>query len=320
MDIGEAVGVAVIELVKEVKDKCPFKDEFVGVDKEEGEHLKKDDKKGVQKEQHNSGGKLGDNLIGASPGMEGTVGGPFPPPEMDEEPRRDSKRNDIWVNVPGADGISAGVYPFTLAAHHLIPGKASLWPSQLKPYMTKNKSVSSKSGGQKWKIKKYIGYNVNGNHNGVWLPGNYAIRKNTSPTKKTWSKVVVSHESWCLNYVGAVTQVGEGQFHDTHTQYSEAVQKVLNKISIVLQIHQEKCDECKSKKEVNPPFIIKERLYSLSQYFKMQVTAHPSVWKRPWFTSDKWRGIIFGADKTRLTAFHGAYEKAARIIRLGTGL
>jgi hypothetical protein len=123
----------------------------------------------------------------------------------------------------------------------------------------------------------------------VWLPGNYFIRGATSPIKNTtWS--ALGDNPWCLNYVAATTRVAQGQFHDAHEQYSEAVLKLLNKIAAILSIHE--CSHCKPDK-INPPFRIKGRLYALSQYFKSQLTSPPAAWKRPWFCSDRWREGAF---------------------------
>lgn len=310
MEMGESIKKATGGLEKEIEKKCPFGKEVVaGVDDEEDEKIAWDDRKSVQAEQANNGGTLGENLLEASPGKKGTVGGPHPPPELDKQQRKDTLRAGIWVRVRGTKDIDTNYFSFTLAAHHLIPGEAALATSALKNYMTQGKSVtaSSDKGPVKRKIRKHIGYNVNGMHNGVWLPGNYAIRKSTSPTDETWSKLFESHKDWCLNYVASVSKVGKGQFHDAHTQYSEAVETLLNNIAGILNTHV--CNEC-SDPEINPPFAIKNRLYRLSDYFKRQLTGAPGSWKRPWFTSDKWRDIVFGTDGKIKKKFDEAYKEA----------
>src|SRR3712207_7982199 len=53
----------------------------------------------------------------------------------------------------------------------------SLYESQLfKKYMRKGgkAEVMTKNGKKAFEVTHNIGYNVNGSHNGVWLPGNYA--------------------------------------------------------------------------------------------------------------------------------------------------
>jgi hypothetical protein len=76
-------------------------------------------------------------------------------------------------------------FPFVVAAHHLIPGNASLGESRLKKLMTK--SSAARIAGKARRIKNHIGYNVNGAHNGAWLPGNYAIRPKKTSLEKTGS-------------------------------------------------------------------------------------------------------------------------------------
>ncbi|MDL1888837.1 hypothetical protein FBQ96_04510 [Nitrospirales bacterium NOB] len=311
MDVGELIATG--GLAEEIKSECPFKDDVFGVDSVEPEDIK-DDIDAAQKQQDNDGGVLGRNLVNASNGAEGTVGGPCPPPDAQKVERGDTKRKGICVMVPGTGTIPEGIYGFTVAAHHLIPGEASLEPSPLKPYMTKDQSVEvqTKEGKKTKKIRKHIGYNVNGAHNGVWLPGSYYIRRSTSPIKgKTWSDL--GENPWCLTYVASVVKAAGGQFHDAHTKYSEAVKDLLAKIEKILSQHE--CDQCKPS-DINPPFKIKNRLYNLSKYLRGQVTAPPSVWKRPWFTSDRWRDDAFSAGRPS-GKFIAAYLKA-KVVNIST--
>lgn len=308
MELAESVAIGGLD--SEIKIKCPFpKEEVDGVDEEENEGLSQDDTDAAKSQQANNGGTLGQNLIDASPGKSGTVGGPFPPPETKSSPRKDTLRAGVWVIVLGVPGIDTDYYPFILAAHHLIPGVASLENSTLKNYMTQGKTVTANStkGKVKRKISKHIGYNVNGAHNGVWLPGNYAIRRKASPTSETWSKLYESNRDWCTNYVASVSKVGGGQFHDAHTVYSEEVEKILNKMAGILATHV--CEECNSD-TINPPFLIKQRLYKLSTNLRTRLTCAPSSWTRPWFTSDKWRDIAFAKSGKPSPAFVAAYAEA----------
>jgi hypothetical protein len=74
-------------------------------------------------------------------------------------------------------------YPLTCAAHHLIPAQESLKGHDILQYMCKkgekqdfrnSKSAAPAvvSGSKVW---GNVAFNVNGAHNGVWLPGNYAV-------------------------------------------------------------------------------------------------------------------------------------------------
>lgn len=308
-ELAEPIAIGIT--AEEAAADCPFADEAVGVDDLEAEDIPKDDSRAATATQENDGGVLGRNMLTGSPGKDGTVGGPVPPPTMKADPRLDTSRSGRKVRVPGTSDIAEGVYGFTVAAHHLIPGDASLKPSTLKALMTKGETVEvTVTGGAKKskKIRKHIGYNVNGAHNGVWLPGNYYIRGNTSPiANKSWKDL--GNDPWCRNYVAAVSMAAGGQIHDAHTKYSTAVETVLNRWAAILVDHE--CDKCKAP-DINPPFEVKARLYALSGFLKTQVTSGPMAWKRPWFTSDRWRDDAFEGDKPS-AAFMAAYNNAGLV-------
>lgn len=307
MQVGESIAIGMLS--EENAASCPYSDPTLGVGEKEGEDIAKDELDSVQDKQDNDGGVLGRNLVEGLPGKSGTVGGPCPPPDATPCAREDTRRAGVRVSVPGTDSIPDGVYGYTVAAHHLIPGEAALEPSELKPFMTEGDSVQvqTKDGEKSKKIRKHIGYNVNGAHNGVWLPGNYYIRATNSPVKgKSWSDL--GTDPWCANYVAAVTKAANGQFHDTHTQYSSAVKDLLKKMALVLSQHE--CEHCKPT-DINPPFRIKARLYNLSAYFKTQVTAPPAAWKRPWFTSDRWRDDAFSGGSPK-SSFLAVYSQAQK--------
>lgn len=307
-----AESVAIGLLTEENAADCPFKAVVEGVDDVEVENIRVDDASSVRGQQNNDGGVLGKNLISASPGKDGTVGGPFGPPIAKAVARIDTKRTRLLLKVLGTADIPTGLYGFTVAAHHLIPGEAALEKSELIHFMTQDETVTitviTPGVGEQEKsktIEKHIGYNVNGAHNGVWLPGNYYIRAVSSPKGfGSWSEM--GSNPWCLNYMAAATKAGGGQFHDAHTQYSAKVKELLNKIAFMLSKHE--CDSC-AKDKINPPFRIKTRLYQLSSYFKGKLTAPPSMWKLPWFASDRWSEEAFAGDKPD-RAFIRAYLSA----------
>lgn len=301
MEIGE---IAYGGLANQIKAECPFKEEDAGVDEQEGENIAKDD---LEKEE-SDGGILGKNLLTGSHGKKGTWAGESP---KNQSLRVDTRRTGLRVEVPGTDSIDKGTYGFTVAAHHLIPGEASLAVSSLKSFMVKGETVEvvTPEGNKQKELKKHIGYNVNGSHNGAWLPGNYYIRSKTSPIKDT-SWVDLGNNPWCLHYVAAVIRVSGAQFHDAHTKYSGAVKDILNKISDVLVKHE--CSICAQPK-INPPVRIKARLYGISGYLRGQVEQHPNAWKRPWFASDRWRDDAFAGGKPS-TAFLTAYNQARAVL------
>lgn len=313
-DIGELVAVAFLQ--SQVDEKCPFELELLGPSGEEGEEIEEDDLDEVQAQQENDGGTLGKNLTSGSPGDSGTIGGPYTAKKRKSEPAQDTKRTKgaKMIFVKGTDQIEQGEYPIHQAAHHLIPGVAALENSYLWPYMLKDGEVTTENG-KKYTVQCHIGYNVNGSHNGIWLPGNYAIRgkgdhKKTPVSGKNWAALNSSHPDWQMNYAAAVSKVSGAQFHDTHTKYNDAVEKLLNKIATVLWAHQESgCEDCKDKTEISPPYLVKERLYNISTYLKTNLTGHPYVWKRPWITSDRWRDAAFLGGEIK-DEFLSAYNEA----------
>lgn len=286
--IGEMVGIA---LMRDQLEECPFKLESPENPSIEKENVAKDDLQSAVRRQNNDGGTLGKNLIKGSPdgwGAPGTINKLYQPPDMRPQPRRDSKTDpSLKVTVQGKK------YPFKVAAHHLIPGEAALAKSELhKCYMVKDGEVTTPKG-KKLKILANIGYNVNGNHNGVWLPGNYGIRGSTSPKKgHSWRKIVEDPEykDWCFEYMLACVKEAKGQFHDAHTVYSEAVLDALNKIHVLMSAHQDTdCPDCKDKTEIYPPYKLKSRLYLFSRYLRNKLRMQPGKWKVPWFTSDRFK-------------------------------
>src|SRR5918996_3845447 len=175
-ELGEIISLP--ELKAEFKENCPFKQEAKKGNKHKDENIADDDEDDVQGLQENDGGILGQNLENKKPG-EGTEG-PFPPDDyLYEQKANDSKRGArTLIRLDEYRDAKEGDFPFTVAAHHLIPGNASLYNEDVKliNYMEDGKSVET-AAGKTYTIEGHIGYDVNGSHNGVWLPGNYAIKK-----------------------------------------------------------------------------------------------------------------------------------------------
>ncbi len=316
-DIGELVTFAMLD--SSVGKKCPFNLEPIDVDDPEDEDIPDDDRRAVEVLQDNDGGKLGKNLEKGSPGVGGSwndVG--IDPPRFTQarlDTRRSKKPGKIRVVVVG----DTTPRPFTVAAHHLIPGNAALYDSTLfNSYMKKGGKIKLKvlGGAEKtFELDAHIGYNVNGSHNGVWLPGSYAIRSGASPTGNTWSilndpKHPDSMVDWCLAYMATVAKVCLAQFHDTHEEYSEKVLIAIDKTAARLAVHQQGCKDCESKTKIPPPYaVVKSRLHRTSQYLRGKTVGSLRSWKRPWFTSDQVMNKIW-TNPTAKRAFAAAYRNA----------
>jgi hypothetical protein len=322
MQLGEAIAIGL--LAAEMELRCPFSEPQPqkGASEVEDESPEDDDKDSNQTPEGNSGKILGQNLLAGSAGREGTVEGPFPADAYNvKSPQVDTARTGLWIWVPPANDIGGGLQGFTVAAHHLIPGNASLRDSLLKAFMTRDQKVEvlTAKGAKQKSIRQHIGYNVNGSHNGVWLPGNYFIRAHCQPfqgvkwsnsPKKGISWGALESDDWQLNYVAACAKVAGGQFHDSHDGYSKEVLKWLNKIASILSIHE--CDQCQHA-EIDAPFFIKERLYKMSKYLRAQLQGPPQGWRQPWFTSDRWKAEAFsnGRVSTAFLAAHTASHGVA---------
>lgn len=285
--LGEAVGVA---LLTDATEKCPFKTPQPPSVTEEGEDPAKDDTPAMKEPQENDGGKLGRNVVAGSSGTKGTWNALGAEPPVYKKAREDFGRIGLTALVK-ADGKA---YPFTVAAHHCIPGEASLHPSLLfEKFMKKGgkMQLNTSNGIKEYELVEHIGYNVNGSHNGVWLPGSYAIREDTSFVKgKSWGALSETGTEgiWRISYMAAVVRTAHGQFHDAHTHYNNHVKQMLNKLAFLVGLHIVACKECQDRKDpMPPPYVLKARLYRLSRSLRLQVKAGPHRWKLTLMTSDQ---------------------------------
>ena len=280
MDFGEsAFGL----VVTTAKVKCPFKMTGPEVAAVEKESPPNDDKPSADRMQANNGGTLGENLGKVSPECDGasdTVNDVKRPPKR----RKADKKSDYAkLQVTVKTNGTPAQYPVKVAAHHLIPGNASLKAAtELRKFMEK---------GKKYTILQHIGYNINGAHNGVWLPGNYGIRKGSSPDKKlSWGGLTAAAkwQQWCYDYMIAATVVAGGQFHDSHAKYSTNVLKLLEKIADKLTEHLDDCDDCEGNAggKVYPPYFLKNWLYACSGQLRSKCKVKPPRILFPWCTSD----------------------------------
>jgi hypothetical protein len=159
-------------------------------------------------------------------------------------------------------GVESSWYPVGFQAHHLIPAKESLARAgTLLKYIDKSKG----------KLCCNLGYNVNGNENGAWLPGKHPVDGNglnlwgsasgNLPDKEDVGRKKVVRGSggdkWSYTplagpragnpganednnlkwqYVKAsMNFLGPRQFHDRHPTYSKNVKEHLDSVGALLE-------------------------------------------------------------------------------------
>jgi hypothetical protein len=180
-----------------------------------------------------------------------------------------SIKHKIDVEDPIANGVETEVTP---AAHHLLPGNASVKKAALlHKYMVWEKK--NPKG-----FKGPIGYDINSAANGVWLPGNYAVRKDTD-FGKNWSQF---DDPFKIAYARAAMQSCKNlQLHDAHPAYNTKVLKTLLDVAKKLDanwVDRTKCPVCgKSlKDQAEPPYGLVGRLNALSAEHRKALvfTAH----------------------------------------------
>jgi A nuclease family of the HNH/ENDO VII superfamily with conserved AHH len=164
------------------------------------------------------------------------------------------------------------------AAHHLIPGNASLKKSNLyesEKYLWKDGVVEGN-----------IGYNVNAEPNGEWLPGNYWARP-WGPAGKAFKTAFGPDPE---SYAFAAIDAWGAQFHDAHGVYSLFVKGALDKIFDKLEQNKELwCPEAKKQdddpKKRPPLYVLVSRLNTVSGRMRAMLRAPTTNWKKNVYTS-----------------------------------
>lgn len=111
---------------------------------------------------------------------------------------------------PIPEGKTSTIVP---AAHHLLPGNAAMKrATTLHKYMVWNKDNELGFIGP-------IGYNINCKQNGIWLPGNYAVRAGTK-FGKNWGEY---GDDFKNAYARAAMKKRNLQLHDAHPRYNQNV-------------------------------------------------------------------------------------------------
>ena len=183
--------------------------------------------------------------------------------------------------TPGKRSLSLNGDSFdsSVAAHHLIPGNAALKNSKFfleKKYLW--------TGGKR---KGNIGYNVNSEPNGQWLPGNYAQR----PWGKDGAAFAKQTRLTPADYAFASIKKWRAQFHDAHKDYSEHVRLALDAVFNKLNRNESiVCPKAAKKKKGNPEeqspmYSLVARFHTISGRMKRKLVFPPENWYRNIFTS-----------------------------------
>jgi len=169
-------------------------------------------------------------------------------------------------------------YNAAVAAHHLIPGNASLKNSEL--------FLSEEYLWKEGKAKGNIGYNINSEANGVWSPGNYGVR----PWGTQGATFATKSKAKPEDFAFEAMQKWRTQFHDAHSDYSDFVLKALNKLYEKLEAGNDIwCSEAKKKEEKpdekDPLYVLVNRLNTISARMKKMLVFPTTNWKPNIYTS-----------------------------------
>lgn len=154
----------------------------------------------------------------------------------------------------------------TPAAHHLIPGNASL---------KRCPSLLDLMDAGRGKITSDIGYDVNSAQNGIWLPGSYGVTE-VSDFEQKWSAY-----SFQLEYAFAAMAAAGAQFHDAHPTYSKLLIRSLRSLADKITLKApEKCGICGKETEdkARPPYGLVGRLNRLSSLHRRFLRGPTRKW------------------------------------------
>jgi hypothetical protein len=217
-----------------------------------------------------------------------------------EDAKNAAERTTITVDkAPGepythkVDGAPNDKFGCGFAAHHEIPGNDGLKESLIVSWIAKTPPK-----GKKKKIVQNIGYNINAEHNGIWLAGSYAVRKGKNcPEGVTWR--LIKDKKFQESYVRSAILTTGKQFHDTHEKYSNNVRKRLDVASLRLdKTNKLLCPDCQKvlekKKLLPPPYELIELLKTFSAWLggKLEGTTKKQWNLALWCTTDKWKHVL----------------------------
>jgi A nuclease family of the HNH/ENDO VII superfamily with conserved AHH len=163
--------------------------------------------------------------------------------------------------------------------HHLIPGNASL----------KNHPILQLVEEARGLIKKDIGYDVNGEKNGLWLPtipeafyGCGAVKPSI-----TWGAMTgkLPDAQYDAAELAMLAPVPPRQFHDAHPDYSNYVKDRLDELQTYIVLQAWNCPESQKDDKAPPPYGLVTLLNGLSARMARGLVGAPADWRDPKFTS-----------------------------------
>ncbi|WP_185236437.1 AHH domain-containing protein [Teredinibacter franksiae] len=164
------------------------------------------------------------------------------------------------------------------AAHHIIPGNASLVESDIMEYLHTDDMAEGN-----------IGYNVNNYENGVWLSGNYALRGGSGMPK--WGKegkdFTKDTKLQPYEYAKRAITKSKCQFHDAHTDYNELLIKTLDLVAEKYETTEDVWCSDGKKSDGKPPQLpmLVMRLNTISRRLKPMLENPCKSWKKDVYTS-----------------------------------
>ncbi len=165
---------------------------------------------------------------------------------------------------------AANVQAVKVAAHHLIPGNAALAKSKL---MDDPKYLAEEGTAE-----GNIGYDINKGENGIWAPGNYAMRP-----WGTGGRQFVGH---AFGYASAAIETAGVQFHDAHPVYSIHVLKALNRLADKVDHNEQICPYLEDQDPSNRVLVrLVARLDFISWRCRRMVTLPSDNWKLQMYLS-----------------------------------
>jgi hypothetical protein len=273
MQVGELVKVAMD--APHVEEGCPFCRPKEEVNETNTLRAHYDEDTEADNDTDNHSGTLGVNCASRPgpnadevPDIEEGEEAPF----MDMDLAGSTRR--VWHD----EVYTAGKIPVMYGAHHLIPGNDGLAKSDL----YQGGHLGPEDNGPD---PKNVGYNINSSNNGMWLPGNYAVRGKKGTRQKTWTDTPAAFQK---AYAFVAMLDTKRQFHDAHKDYSDVVRRALSELAdLVDEMDKDGCPACGSgSKKSDPPYHLNSRLNAVSQHLQKVLRRAPRYWKDPMFTSD----------------------------------